>query len=213
MPSLKQTSQEFRTKFLLKFTERLIENSKTPYIIALELQAKKIREEKNEQIEQRQKQLQELKKPIPTTNKIILKPLQPSQKQAIRQKYQSMQSSFNQIPIPSLPSTVRNIRPLAQPMPNIDFGKISPLIKDPTVNIIECSGAGKNIIVKRFNGESRQTSIILTKEEIGNIINTFSFQAKIPLEEGVFKVALGNLILSAVISDVVSSKFIISKLR
>ena len=53
---------------------------------------------------------------------------------------------------------------------------------------------------------------ILSKEEINEIIIKFSQASKIPTHEGVFRVAVGKFIFSAIISDVISSKFIIQKM-
>jgi hypothetical protein len=59
---------------------------------------------------------------------------------------------------------------------------------------------------------AKPTSIVLGKEEINSIIKTFSDIAKIPLHEGVYRVVAGRLILSAIISDVIGSKFMIKKM-
>jgi len=59
---------------------------------------------------------------------------------------------------------------------------------------------------------TKRTNIILNKEEIDQIIKKFSETAKIPLYEGIFRVVVGKLILSAIISDVIGSKFIIKKM-
>ena len=93
----------------------------------------------------------------------------------------------------------------------IDLGKLHPLIRDPLVKVIECNGPDEKIIVIGAMGR-KNTKIILTKEEINNTINKFSEAAKIPVHEGVFKVVFGTLIFSAMISEVVSSKFLIRKM-
>jgi hypothetical protein len=62
------------------------------------------------------------------------------------------------------------------------------------------------------NMGNKKTGIVLSKDEIDEIINKFSEASKIPLGEGVFRVAVGKLVFSAIVSDVVSSKFIIKKL-
>ena len=50
--------------------------------------------------------------------------------------------------------------------------------KDPKIQSIECSGPGKNILIKRFN-KINSTRITLNQVEIANIIHTFSEHAKI----------------------------------
>ena len=58
----------------------------------------------------------------------------------------------------------------------------------------------------------KKTGTVLSKEEIDEVIKTFSEAAKIPISEGIFKVVFGKLILSAILSDVIGSKFIIKKM-
>ncbi|MEJ2268006.1 MAG: hypothetical protein P8X70_02940 [Nanoarchaeota archaeon] len=58
----------------------------------------------------------------------------------------------------------------------------------------------------------KPTGIILNKKEIDKVIKTFSEKSMIPIHEGVFRVVVGRLILSAIISEVTGSKFIIKKM-
>ena len=59
---------------------------------------------------------------------------------------------------------------------------------------------------------TKKTNIILSREEVDQIIKKFSETTKIPIQEGIFKVVVGKLILSAIISEVIGSKFIIKKM-
>lgn len=93
----------------------------------------------------------------------------------------------------------------------IDLGKLNPLIKDPLVKDIETLGGNQNVIVSGMMGR-KKTNIILSREEIEEIIKKFSETAKIPVHEGIFKVVVGKLIFSAVISNIIGSKFIIKKM-
>ena len=88
--------------------------------------------------------------------------------------------------------------------------KLNPLIKDPAVRTIEVNPDEKVIVTGTMG--TKPTSIILSKEDIDKIIKKFSETAKIPVYEGIFRVVVGKLILSAIISDVVGSKFIIKKM-
>lgn len=101
-----------------------------------------------------------------------------------------------------------------QPMPipaGFDLGKINQLVFDPRVTIIECPGPGKLVSVRVY-GKSNVTKITLSSEEITRVIETFSRQAKIPVISGLFKAAVGNTIITAVISDIVGSRFVITKI-
>ena len=69
----------------------------------------------------------------------------------------------------------------------------------------------KNIRICLFDIPKKKP-IKKSKEEIEEIIKKFSETAKIPVHEGVFKVVVGKLIFSAVISNIIGSKFIIRKM-
>lgn len=90
--------------------------------------------------------------------------------------------------------------------------KLSPFILDQFVQSIECKGPGKPLLV--LKGTSLQvTNIILTKEEIDVIMQDISKQTRIPLMQGLFRALFGNLIITAVISEFVGTRFVIEKRR
>lgn len=93
----------------------------------------------------------------------------------------------------------------------IELGKLNILVQDPGVTMIECTGPEKIILV-RSSGRTSMTNITLTQKEILDIINRFSERARIPVISGLFKAVVGNLIITAVISELVGNRFIISKI-
>ncbi|MBU3913798.1 MAG: hypothetical protein KKE50_06930 [Nanoarchaeota archaeon] len=106
---------------------------------------------------------------------------------------------------------ISSITPTPQSLPqNFNLAKIDPLIRDNAITAIECTGPGKPVIVKSI-GRVSPTRVMLSESEIKSIIETFSKQTKIPMLEGMFKAAVGNLVITAVISDFVGSRFIINK--
>ena len=88
--------------------------------------------------------------------------------------------------------------------------KIDGLIKDKNIQMIECPGPGKNVLVKTRN-KINLTKIILSEDDIKGIANYFSEEARIPMMSGILKAAVGDLIISAVISQYIGSRFIIIK--
>ena len=92
----------------------------------------------------------------------------------------------------------------------IDFGKIRFLIKDPLVTYVECPGVEKNLIIRRA-GVTTKTQITLKKEEIINIIKSFSEIARIPLIEGMLNARVSNLEMSAISSENLINSFIVKK--
>jgi hypothetical protein len=115
------------------------------------------------------------------------------------------------IPHVQLPPRFQYLKPTPTRI-NIDLGKINPLVKDPLVGEIECQGANQKIIVSGTMGR-RKTDISLTRDEIEETIGRFSEVSKIPVQEGVFKVVVGSFIFSAVVSNLITSRFIIKKMN
>ncbi|MEK6914251.1 MAG: hypothetical protein AABW83_01230 [Nanoarchaeota archaeon] len=91
------------------------------------------------------------------------------------------------------------------------INELNRLINDKNVQMIECPGAEKNIIVKVRN-KINLTKIIFNEEEINNIINYFSDSARIPIMGGILKASLGSITISA-ISSSSRSRFIINKIN
>ncbi|MDP2925403.1 MAG: hypothetical protein Q8N99_03460 [Nanoarchaeota archaeon] len=90
------------------------------------------------------------------------------------------------------------------------YKKIEPILKDATIQMIECPGPGKNLLVKKYD-KINVTRLTLSQSQITDIISEFSKQARIPPVGGILKAAIGNMIISAVISEFVGSRFIINK--
>lgn len=111
-----------------------------------------------------------------------------------------------------LPEHLRYLRPTVSENPvEIDLGKLNPFLADPHVKTIETEGPDSMINVTGSMGK-KPIGIKYTKEEIDSVIDKFSKEAKIPKTEGLFKVSYGNLILIAMISESLGSRFVIKKL-
>lgn len=101
--------------------------------------------------------------------------------------------------------------PKISPLPGqLDLGKLNLFLADPRVNQLECYGPEKDVLV-RVGNQTQKTRVNLSKEEIESIIKDFSEKTRIPVIRGVFRAALGNLILTAVTSDFVDTRFTIQK--
>lgn len=90
------------------------------------------------------------------------------------------------------------------------YGKIDLLLNDPSVSIIECSGPGRQIVVVRI-GQRQFTQIVLSNEEIIQVLEEIANRAKIPLMEGVFRAAVDHFHINAVVGQVIGSRFVINK--
>lgn len=191
------------------------------------LKLQNIVEEKKEKPIQEIPKIQFIPKPspvreisrLPVQKKIeqkkVIKPIQPTRMRPIIQR-PSMRPSNKMlfIPEPTLPKHLEYLKPLppssAEEKVEIDLGKLNILLKDPAVKIIEGSPEERVRVMGAMG--TRMTDIILTKDEVDIIIKKFSDISKIPTIEGIYRVVVGNLILSAIISEVVGSRFVIKKM-
>ncbi|MCR4284597.1 MAG: hypothetical protein NUV97_00960 [archaeon] len=94
--------------------------------------------------------------------------------------------------------------------PTNDYGKLMPLLNDPSVSSIECPGPGKQIRIIRV-GQRQITRIVLTDKEIKEVFERVADSAHVPLSEGVFRAAVDNFSINAIVSEMIGSKFIIKK--
>lgn len=194
-------ASQLREIFLREFTKQLILNSKKPETRMISFHPVKMEEQ--------------APLVIPRTREIRAEPRHPEIIKNIRFMHPQAQTAILQstpktetIPIPPAPQI---ISPSPLPLPEgFSLGKLNLMIQDNRVTSIECQGPGKIILV-RILGKVSSTQIVLSEEEIKNIISTFAREAKIPAIGGVFKAAVGNLVITAVISDFVGSRFIINK--
>ena len=213
-----QTPNEIKTFFLLQFTKELIKHAGASEVFELEKTLNKefnsrqpldtkeeIKEKVKKTIKKREKHSDTQKKNMQNKQSIFTSF---ETKRAIPFKSSSRRRIF--IPEPNLPLRFQYLKPVPTNV-QIDLEKLNPLIKDPLVRTIRCDGPDENIVVEGSMG-IKPTNIILTKQEIEQLIKKFSETAKIPIYEGIFRVAVGKLILLAIISEVIGTKFIIKKI-
>lgn len=196
-------NQKSRDLFLEEFTKELIKNSRKPGMeIALSEHPVKSYSEPIPQF---------IKRVIETQPMKTL-PLIPNLPGKIQPRINFTPNQIQPMNIPATkPGPAALVLPSPQPLPaNFSLGKLDPLILDTKVTTLECPGPGKFVFVKIL-GRTSPTRITLSEEEIKKAIDTFSKESKIPVIGGLFKAAVGNLIITAVISDFVGSRFIINK--
>ncbi|MBS3086782.1 hypothetical protein J4422_03715 [Candidatus Pacearchaeota archaeon] len=233
-----KTRQDFGKYILLVFTKELIRNTASYQKLVIKEQSKKFSAEKKEaektvetEIKENENAVKQQKKQVQTIVKEKIKRDSQHLLQLKKRTFEIPQSKevnpfraffaqrapqkraippMPQIPELILPPTVQYLRPVPIPI-EVNLKKLTPLVRDPLVRIIECNGPNENVVVIGTMGR-KKTGTVLNKEEIDEIIKTFSEATKIPINEGIFKVVFGKLILSAIVSDVIGSKFIIKKM-
>ncbi len=197
---LENSSVELKTLVLLDFTKRLI-ISKNPLEFLINSEAPKTKKE--EFVERVKNKIPEITERFSETE------IQKSRQIPMRRAVQS--APILRIPETRLPPQFAYLKPTAEKEVEINLEKLNPLLYDPAVNVIESNGPEQAIIVRGAMG-TKPTNIILSKDEITEIIQIFSKKSKIPANEGAVKIALGKYILSAIISEEYGSRFIIQKL-
>jgi hypothetical protein len=90
------------------------------------------------------------------------------------------------------------------------YQQIENFLRNPAVQLIECSGPGKNILLKVKN-KINMTRLVLNERGIEEVITNYANQAGVPVMGGVLKAAVDDLVISAVVSEYVGSRFIISR--
>lgn len=226
---LKQTTNKHRALFLQLFTREII--------LHLQKEEKeKVLYELGEKIERKEEEKEKITKPIEIKKHTIhgipsvlslnaYHPVHPTKE--IRQFTAPIKPKrlVMEIP-PQLPLFKPNFQPSLPKVPappsyaergtgvsiagDWDLGKLNQFLADRELTMIECPGPGKFIFVRKV-GRVNLTKISLSQEEIDRVIERFSEKAKIPVIGGVFKASVDDLTISAVISDFVGSRFIISK--
>ena len=91
-----------------------------------------------------------------------------------------------------------------------DYGKIMLLLNDVSVSTIDCPGPDKQIFVVRA-GQREITKISLSAVDIRELLEKLADGAHVPLMEGVFRVSVDGLSVSAVVSEMLGSKFVVKK--
>ncbi len=165
---------------------------------------------KNKKIKPRKKfslDLEQIRKPILHRMRIVrkrkIRKLKPTTKKPIIQQPPIKKPQIK---------VLQTIKPEPHTRPEgFNLGKIEQLLKDKRIQSIECSGPEKNILVKK-NNKINTTNILINQQEITEIINRFSQQAKIPVIGGILKAAVGDLVISAIVSKFIGSRFIINRI-
>ena len=218
---LSHTPKECRGAFLLKFTEQAIKNTKSAYLFRLEDTLKDLLPESA--VEEQEKKVtftrDELKEKI---REKLKEPTKKKQKEIAKQIHLPIKNPVNtldvirdkkrvlRLPEPRLPPTMSYLRPT--PTGEVlDLKKLNVLIQDPRVNIIECLGPNTKIVVNGSMGR-KSTEMTLTEMEMEEIFDEFAKKARIPLSEGITKIVVGSLILTATKGQEQPSKFTIKKM-
>jgi hypothetical protein len=224
--------KEFGEHFFLEFTRELIRNSASidlykldklvsrkekkikeikgniPVVIVQTEEEKALRELIRKRAPRKEQYLSSIKSEGDETFSKTRNPFMTKEYRGVIKKSLPGRTLFIQEPM--LPERLKYLKPIPS-QSGVDLEKINTFIEDPVVRVIECHGPDREIIISGTMG-TKETNITLTEEDIEKIIKKFSEETRIPLHEGFFKAALGKVIISAIYSESIGSKFIIRKM-
>jgi hypothetical protein len=192
MKSIPKKQKNFRWFFLKEFTRQLVIASKPSHMLL--------------------PPIHELVKEHYLSPKKIISPQSPRIPNFPNPQFQRnlVPNELPALPIPKNQGVAIPFNPNASKVQVSSLQKLEPLLRDPSVLSVECPGPDKKVLVNR-SGANQITQISLEKDEINQIITDISQKARIPIVPGVFKAALGNYIITAIISEFVGNRFVISK--
>ena len=204
---MQEQENKLRDLFLSSFVEDLIRNSykkeNNEPQTTLQQSSNQVQQV---QIQPNQIQISKSNIQIPQPKIQISKPKQ----QMIRPQFNKPPQKLpmrSPITLPQrLPSTILNDKDKT-----INLGKVNANLSDPSVFSVESPGPGKNLIVNRA-GKIQSSSSTLNKEEIDLIMKEVSDKTRIPLiSGGVFRAAIKDLVITAVVSDYIGTRFLMQK--
>lgn len=226
MKKLNDEVLALRKQFLRQFiitalTELAIKNNIVPNEQRVEIRQQRIDLVQNPILQEntkiQQKEQANLSPRIEIKRQIVI-PNRPIQRKIISRSPQNLPSRKIVQPTMAQPQREKGmILKIGAPSPDINknsnsinLGRVAPLLLDPSVQSVECTGSDKPIIVNR-SGLIQTTNILLKTDEIQMILESVSKRTRIPLITGVFKAVFDNYLITAVISEYLGSKFIIQK--
>jgi len=131
--------------------------------------------------------------------------------------FMHQKSGMRMLPSSSNPSIISSNENFIKPAPIIPekttllgLEKLDKILLDAAVQTIECPGPDKQVLIYK-SGSIQTANLSLTVDEISNIMKYVSEKTRIPISSGVFKAAYGNLVITAVMSEFVGTRFIIQK--
>jgi hypothetical protein len=117
-------------------------------------------------------------------------------------------------PMPSIvkPKTFTPASPEIQNEENsFSLGKLNIFMKNPEITSIECNGPD-SVIVIRKGTLPINTSTVLSKDEINDVIHKFSVATKTEITP-IYKASHENLVMTAFISPLIGTRFVINKAK
>ena len=123
------------------------------------------------------------------------------------------QMMMRQMPPAVKPQTFAPAVPAIQKeeIPSFDLGKLNIFMKNPEITSIECNGPDNVIIIKKGTLPIN-TITVLSNDEINDIIHKFSVATKTEITP-IYKASYENLVMTAFISPLIGTRFVLIKTK
>ncbi len=202
---IETSTKETRGYFLLQFTKQLIKSNKNINIYLLDEILKQRLPHQRKQVymtkETIQEKLEQRKKPLenPKETSILIQDLRniPLSKKntlpILNNQKKKLTMPASRIPENLIPRPNKDLD-------QVNFGKLQMLLNDSNVREIEVEAPNQKTIVNGIMGR-KNTNIILTQSEIETLTNNLSLFSKIPISEGITKIAISNLTITIIKSE------------
>jgi hypothetical protein len=113
--------------------------------------------------------------------------------------------------MPQIKPIIPQAKPMMPPTPQMPkitiMERLTRIFADPGVQMLNCPGPNKNILITRL-GMVQTSQLSFNENEIKEFMNELSEKTRIPLIPGLIKVIFQNLIITAVVSEFVGTKFV-----
>lgn len=203
----KEERHKLREHFLASFVQSMIMNS---YKEVPKTEQQKAKEKEfREAIEEVKRNLQKTKKEVHEASPIDTSTFMPPRPIKMPTRNEKRPNIPIKSPVPLPTYQPLQLKPGEKP-DTLSLGKLAQVLKDPAVFSVEVPGPAKNVRVNRA-GQIQTSSLILTKDEIQKIMDNISEKTRIPLMSGLFKAAVQDLLITAVISEFVGTRMMIQK--
>jgi hypothetical protein len=110
----------------------------------------------------------------------------------------------NTFAIPSQAHVVPQTPKSSAPTPN----QLKNILEDSSINAVECQGPNKPLVLRK-QGATVLSSVTLSEAEIQKQINQWAENTNSPLTNGILRADNENLTITAVVSDLIGSRFMV----
>ena len=140
----------------------------------------------------------------------IIAPEEIAQPVQIKNKTFPSSQTHPQISFITAPSTPQksDSQPKSLLVPATNTTLLKALLEDSSINAVECQGPAKQLVLRK-QGATILSQVTLSESDIQKQIEQWSNTTNTPISNGVLRANNENLTITAVISELIGSRFIV----